>query len=1356
MTKVLNQLLYSSVVFGSELPSGMLTLESTSSGTKGRVQIIGTQFDFIVNNQLGSLTHSNSGARLYSLPDYSGQVLISGIFTAANQMVYSSAPGVYAMLPNTLGGALVTGATGTIHWAAGTTAQVLTIVAGAPVFANLPDVGFINPSPAANQIPYYAAIGNVLSPLTTVNSRALLSTAIGTLAWSLISAPYLEASGGVPLGSGISTQVLTAVGDGSFAWVNANPAVINPGTQYRLPYYSVAPTGTTISNSNFLQTDEILHTLSLLNRGGIRFYEATVNGSSYLQFQAPLSLGPSTVWTLPATDGLPGALLVTDGFGNLNFSIIDNGTVYAGLINQITYYAATGNKVSGLTTVSDRLLASPLGVPSWILLTETYLSTTGSLPLGAGTLNQVLVSNGAANFLWANAVDITGEVLSGTANYLAYYPNTGTKVDDTSFLSIDNTLHILNLLQGAYLRFFPASGSNYLGFQAPPTVLASISWVLPASDGLNGYALTTDGIGNLSFIKVGRGIVHTGTPLTLAYYQSTTDEVYPWANSASLTLLTNALNEISWGLITTEYLSGTGGVPLDVGTPNYVLTPDGLGSFSWIDITSITGKVNPGQATHLAYYQANNSQVYSSTWINNNEGSLALEFLNGGSIRLYTSSNTIFAGLLASPSMLGSVNWYLPLIDATAAGQALVSDGAGNLSFSDLVDNGVQDAVATYQNGASNRVSPSINFFNPSTGLLLKGSTFIMSGNSGVTPTIVSLLSGNNTAGVGANLYLASGTGTTTAGSTIIGSGANNYLSVDDSGWVSILNQASLRFYDSGVNYVGFKAPTTVSSSLIWTLPAADGLSGQFLQTNGTGILSWITNKINTGVLNAIPYYSALNELSASTLLIPSGLPLAAGSTLLVDQITGQLSYAVTVQPAATAGEIAVYTAPQTVGYYSNLTWDSVNKLIKVGSGGGLSLFEVTNTYYTLLQASPSLASSFALTLPPSLPAQNGYVLSGEIDGTLSFVEPSSDTRWQKRGVITLTPGMRTVTVIYDTPYTQPPTWVNVQWMIGDDNDFLATYAIERSTEEGFIVKFSTTVPVVGTYKINWQSYLTSVISGVISMYIAGGRDGSGYLNSLQQMLVDINTSITLATTLSSNRSYTCAGSSTLIGYIFGGSSSIPLPLNVITSYVYSTLVLTDISTTLITARSAAAGVGTRSTVYVAGGQTPGGANYSTIEAFNTTTEAISSLGVTLTYPGTSTGATSYTKGAIVPIGVDAIDILTYATNTITASGATFGYIDISVGANDTASGIGYFGRDAGYVYSYNFAADTLTVLPNILNSITGLSSAGNSLDTAFFAGASLMDALDYTTNTVQTVANMASSTNMSASGSTFQTKGLL
>lgn len=57
---------------------------------------------------------------------------------------------------------------------------------------------------------------------------------------------------------------------------------------------------------------------------------------------------------------------------------------------------------------------------------------------------------------------------------------------------------------------------------------------------------------------------------------------------------------------------------------------------------------------------------------------------------------------------------------------------------------------------------------------------------------------------------------------------------------VNAANDLRLADSDSS-NYVGFKAPTTVSANKIWTLPSVDGTNGQVLSTNGSAVLSWAT-----------------------------------------------------------------------------------------------------------------------------------------------------------------------------------------------------------------------------------------------------------------------------------------------------------------------------------------------------------------------------------------------------------------------------------------------------------------------------------------------------------------------------------
>jgi uncharacterized protein involved in high-affinity Fe2+ transport len=45
--------------------------------------------------------------------------------------------------------------------------------------------------------------------------------------------------------------------------------------------------------------------------------------------------------------------------------------------------------------------------------------------------------------------------------------------------------------------------------------------------------------------------------------------------------------------------------------------------------------------------------------------------------------------------------------------------------------------------------------------------------------------------------------------------------------------------FSNGTNYIALKAANSLSTNTTYTLPTADGTSGQVLQTNGTGTLSW-------------------------------------------------------------------------------------------------------------------------------------------------------------------------------------------------------------------------------------------------------------------------------------------------------------------------------------------------------------------------------------------------------------------------------------------------------------------------------------------------------------------------------------
>ena len=98
---------------------------------------------------------------------------------------------------------------------------------------------------------------------------------------------------------------------------------------------------------------------------------------------------------------------------------------------------------------------------------------------------------------------------------------------------------------------------------------------------------------------------------------------------------------------------------------------------------------------------------------------------------------------------------------------------------------------------------------------------------------------------------------------------------------VQIGAQGDLRFADSdSSNYVALQAPATVATNVTFTLPSADGTSGQVLQTNGSGTLSFATGPsqadgsilVNyTTISNNYTFSSGYNGFSVGPITIASG-----------------------------------------------------------------------------------------------------------------------------------------------------------------------------------------------------------------------------------------------------------------------------------------------------------------------------------------------------------------------------------------------------------------------------------------------------------------------------------------------------
>ena len=151
-------------------------------------------------------------------------------------------------------------------------------------------------------------------------------------------------------------------------------------------------------------------------------------------------------------------------------------------------------------------------------------------------------------------------------------------------------------------------------------------------------------------------------------------------------------------------------------------------------------------------------------------------------------------------------------------------------------------------------------------------------------------------------------------------------LEVNDAGYVALANGATgsgeLRIYedtDNGSNYSAFKVGTQ-SGDITYTLPTADGSSGQALVTNGSGVLSFATAGAITSYTNSTNN-RIVTSVDSSTVNSEANLTFD-GSAL---QVTGTL----TVGADDSGHDVIFYGATAS----ANMTWDeSVDDLILNGA----------------------------------------------------------------------------------------------------------------------------------------------------------------------------------------------------------------------------------------------------------------------------------------------------------------------------------------------------------------------------------------------------------------------------------------
>jgi len=138
--------------------------------------------------------------------------------------------------------------------------------------------------------------------------------------------------------------------------------------------------------------------------------------------------------------------------------------------------------------------------------------------------------------------------------------------------------------------------------------------------------------------------------------------------------------------------------------------------------------------------------------------------------------------------------------------------------------------------------------------------------------------------------------------SGVIIDGSNNVTGLNNvtaTGYLHLTgDEKELRFYE-GANYIAIAAPSGLGADYTFTLPLNDGAADEFLQTNGSGVLTWAAaagTTINSNADNRVITGSG----TANTLNGETGLTFSAGQ-LTVDSGATNVSAIVSIEVSASA-----------------------------------------------------------------------------------------------------------------------------------------------------------------------------------------------------------------------------------------------------------------------------------------------------------------------------------------------------------------------------------------------------------------------------------------------------------------------
>ena len=209
-----------------------------------------------------------------------------------------------------------------------------------------------------------------------------------------------------------------------------------------------------------------------------------------------------------------------------------------------------------------------------------------------------------------------------------------------------------------------------------------------------------------------------------------------------------------------------------------------------------------------------------------------------------------------------------------------------------------------------------------------------------------------------------------------------------------------LRFTGGTSYYVGFKAPA-LSTTTVYTWPASyPAASGYILSSDTGGAMSWTAAAAGTitavgNVTSGAAFTSTLGSQYGSTLwfhpnasflgALTIDSSLGANATYTLPAVAAGTYYFPLTSGSLTSGQVLLATGNYTLGGNADLTFDTGNRILTIGSSGNAGQLRIYNSSYYLGFAATSTMTGNTLYYWPTSYGQSLQVLTTDGSGQLSW-----------------------------------------------------------------------------------------------------------------------------------------------------------------------------------------------------------------------------------------------------------------------------------------------------------------------------------------------------------------------------------